>query len=121
MHRPTTNSVEVVDAVFSKNCTHIDLSLRESDGTIVTLRMAWLSLAEVMARLPGSAALVLETLNGDANAKSKAPLGQWEMVPNLGAPAPTLECRTADGCGLVVTFDYDPVTATPQLEVAIAL
>jgi hypothetical protein len=121
MRRSTTKSVEVVDSAFSENCTHIDLSLRESDGTVVTLRIAWASLAGVLARLSGSAGLVLETLNGDVSAKSKALLGQWEMVADLRAPTPTLECRTADGCGLMVAFGYDSITAMPQLEVAVAL
>jgi hypothetical protein len=121
MRRSTTRSVEVVSAAFSENCIHIDLSLRESDGTVMTVRIAWASLAGVLARMSGSAALILETVTGDTNAKSKALLGQWEMVADLGAPTPTLECRTADGCGLMVAIGYDPITATPQLEVAIAL
>jgi hypothetical protein len=46
-------------------------------------------------------------------------IGAWEIVPEPGATAPTLECRTADGRGVAVAFGYDPITAIPQLQVAV--
>jgi len=76
-------------------------------------------MTEALARLSDKAVLVLETSTDEPAAKLNAPMGAWEIVQEPGATSPTLECRTADGRGLAVAFGYDPITAIPQLQVAV--
>jgi hypothetical protein len=122
--RPPNRRIEVaeiLDVAFAESGGHIDLSLRASDGDVVMLRVARATMAEVLARLPGNAVFVLETSPAEPPTKLNAPMGEWEIVQDLSATTPTLECRTADGHGVAVAFAYDPVTAIPQLQVAIDL
>jgi len=110
---------EIIGVAFAADHRHMDLSVRESSDTITMLRLPRAAMAEALARLSDQAVLVLETSTDEPAAKLNAPIGAWEIVPEPGATAPTLECRTADGRGVAVAFGYDPITAIPQLRVAV--
>jgi hypothetical protein len=110
---------EILDVTFAESGGHLELALRASDGNVITLRVARTTLAEALARLPSKAVFALETSTPDPRGKLNAPIGEWAIVQDLAAP--TLECRTADGRGVGVAFAYDPITAIPQLQVAVDL
>jgi len=114
-------AIEIVDIALDEDCTHIDLSLREISGHIVHLRISRAVMAAGLAWLSGNAALVLETSASESAAKLTAPIGGWRIVQNADAVAPNLECRTDDGRGIALAIAYDPVTAIPQLQVAVDL
>jgi hypothetical protein len=112
---------EIVDVVFDENGGHIDLSLRASDGEIITLRVPSLAMTDALARMPDKAVFVLEASTPDHPEKLHAPMGEWGLVQDSRARMPTLECRAADGRGVAIGFSYDPITALPQLQVAVDL
>jgi hypothetical protein len=112
---------EIVDVVFAESGGHIDLSLRASDGDIITLRVPSQTMADALARMPEKAVFVLEASTAEHPEKLHAPMGEWDLVQDWRATMPMLECRAADGRGVAVAFSYDPVTALPQLQVAVDL
>jgi hypothetical protein len=109
----------IIGVAFAADRQHIELSVRDSGGKVVMLRIAPAAMTEALARLSDKAVLVLETSTDEPAAKLNAPMGAWEIVQEPGATSPTLECRTADGRGVAVAFGYDPITAIPQLQVAV--
>jgi hypothetical protein len=110
---------EIIGVAFAADHQHIDLSVRDSSDSTVMLRIPRAAMTEALARLADKAVLVLETSTDEPAAKLNAPVGAWEIVQEPGATSPTLECRTADGRGVAVAFGYDPITAIPQLQVAV--
>jgi hypothetical protein len=109
----------IIGVAFAADRQHIELSVRDSGGKVVMLRISRAAMTEALARLSDQAVLVLETSTDEPAAKLSAPMGAWEIVQEPGATSPTLECRTADGRGVAVAFGYDPITAIPQLQVAV--
>jgi hypothetical protein len=119
---PPDHLIDVIGingVAFVADRQHIELSVRDSGGKVVMLRIARAAMTEALARLSDQAVLVLETSTDEPAAKLSASMGAWEIVQEPGATSPTLECRTADGRGLAVAFGYDPITAIPQLQVAV--
>jgi hypothetical protein len=110
---------EIIGVAFAADHQHIDLSVRDSSDSTVMLRIPRAAMTKALARLADKAVLVLETSTDEPAAKLNAPVGAWEIVQEPGATSPTLECRTADGRGVAVAFGYDPITAIPQLQVAV--
>lgn len=110
---------EIIGVAFAADHQHIDLSVRDSSDSTVMLRIPRAAMTEALARLADKAVLVLETSTDEPAAKLNAPVGAREIVQEPGATSPTLECRTADGRGVAVAFGYDPITAIPQLQVAV--
>ena len=122
--RPSDRRVEVteiLDIAVAEDGGQIDLTMRASDGNVVPLRISQAAIAEALAQLSNKAALALETSTAAPGAKLNAPIGQWEIVRDVDAPLPTIECRTVQGHGVAVAFTYDPITAIPQLHVAVNL
>ena len=111
--------IGIIGVAFAADRQHIELSVRDSSDKVVMLRISRAAMTEALARLSDKAVLVLETSTDEPAAKLNAPMGAWEIVQEPGATSPTLECRTADGRGLAVAFGYDPITAIPQLQVAV--
>src|SRR5262249_1707567 len=114
-------AIEIVDVVLAEDCTHIDLSVREIGGNVVRIRMSLKVMAAGLALLSGKSAFVLETSASESAGKLTAPIGGWRIVQDADAAAPNLECRTDDGRGVAFAIAYDPVTAIPQLQVAVDL
>ena len=112
---------EILDIAVAAEGWQIDLTIRASDGNVVPLRISQAAIAEALAQLSDKAALALETSTADPGAKLNAPIGQWEIVRDVDGGIPTVECRTVQGHGVAVAFTYDPITAIPQLHVAVNL
>jgi hypothetical protein len=109
----------IIGVAFAADRQHIELSVRDGDDKVVMFRISRTAMAAALARLSDQAVLVLETSTDEPAAKLNAPMGAWKIVQEPGAGSPTLECRTADGRGVAVAFRYDPITAIPQLQVAV--
>jgi len=113
--------VEIVDVVPAGDWSHLDLALRTGAGDILPLRIPRAAIADVLAQMADKVALALETSTAAPPARLTAPIGEWETVWRAGTATPTIECRTADGHGVAFGLAYDPITAVPQLQVAVDL
>jgi len=97
---------EILDIAVAEDGRQIDLTVRADNGNIVPLRISQAAIAEALARLSDKAALALETSTADPVpvGKVNAPIGQWEIVRDVDAGTPTIECRTVQGHGVAVAF-----------------
>ena len=122
--RPSDRRIEVteiLDVAVARDWSHVDLSGRTSDGHLVALRISQTMIAEAFAQLSDKAALTLETSAVEPATKLNAPIGGWQVVRDVAAATPTIECRTMDGHGVAVAIAYDPITAIPHLQVIVDL
>ena len=113
--------VEIVDIVFAEDCSHIALAVRADDGNVIVLRTPRAALTAAFARLSRTTAMDLAISIERPAAKLSAPVGEWEVVQNVGGAIPTFELRTSDGRGIAVGFTYDQITAIPRVQVAVDL
>ena len=112
---------EIVDVAVAKDWGHVDLSVHTSAGLLIALRISQAAITEALARLSDQAALALEMSTSEPVAKLNAPIGGWQLVRDVAAATPTIECRTTDGHGVAVALAYDPITAVPALQVVVDL
>ena len=113
--------VEIVDITPAGDWSHLDLAVRTDAGDVLPLRIPRAAIADVLAQMADKVALTLETSTAAPAARLTAPIGEWETVWRDGTATPTIECRTMDGHGVAFGLAYDPVTAVPQLQVAVDL
>ena len=118
---PRIEVAEILDIAVAEDGRHIDLTLRTRDENVIAMRIAQATINKALAQLSDWAALALEISAAEPVAKLNAPIGEWEIVRDVDAPTPTIECRTMHGCGLAVAFTCDPITAIPQVHVAVNL
>ena len=112
--------IEIVQIALAGDWSHLDLDVRTDKGDI-PLRIPREAIADALAQVADKVALALETSTVAPAAKLTAPIGQWETVWHAGTATPTVECRTTDGHGVAFALAYDPITAVPQLQVALDL
>jgi hypothetical protein len=77
-------------------------------------------LDKCLRRVSEHRVLVLRAETFDGHSRLSYPAQGWELSRDPASPEPTFACRTADGCGLEIGFDIDPITAAPTLAVTVA-
>src|SRR5262245_37170944 len=112
---------EIIDIAPAGDWSHLDLAVRTDAGDIFPFRIPRAAIAGVLAQIADKVELTLETSSAAPAARLTVPIGEWETVWRAGASTPAIECRTMDGHGVAFGLAYDPITAIPQLPVAVDL
>ncbi len=109
-----------IAAVSIEGTSAIKLRLLDQDRREWIIKLPFEVLYVCLRRVSGDRDLVLCAETLEDHAKITYPKRSWEFFRDSASREPTFSCRTADGYGLEIGFNIDPLTATPTVAVTIA-
>jgi hypothetical protein len=118
--RPHPIEVTEIAAVSIAEASALRLRLLDADKREWVLKLPLAVLDAGLRRLPAERVLALNVETAEDHARVSCPKRAWNLSHDPTNPELTFACRTDDGHGIEISFDMDPLTAIPTLEVNVA-